>query len=296
MLRLWLLKSLFRLGRRLRPSLDLGRARRTFDLIGGVSHYQKKCSYLEFATEDFKAEWLSPIKIDFSRIILFLHGGAYVNGSPLAYRGLTCRFARTLKALVLAVDYRLAPEHPYPAALADAEAAYNWLLTQTFSNSQIAFIGDSAGGGLVLSLLQDLKKKDLPLPACAVLLSPWTDLSCSLPSMRENASRDPMLDPILALDRARNYAGSLDLRDPAVSPIYGDLSGLPPLLIHVGSDEILLDDSRYLAEKAREAGATVELEIWDKMFHVWHFLAGILPQGRKAIQKIADFIDDHIPE
>jgi len=296
MLRLWLLKSLFRLGRRLRPSLDLGRARRTFDLIGGVSRYKKKCSYLEFATEDFKAEWLSPIKIDFSRIILFLHGGAYVSGSPLAYRGMACRLAQTVKSRVLVVDYRLAPEHPYPAALEDAEAAYKWLLSQTFSNSQMAFIGDSAGGGLVLSLLQALKKKELPLPACAVLLSPWTDLSCSLPSMQENASRDPMLDPILALDRACNYAGSLDLRDPAVSPLYGELSGLPPLLIHVSSDEILLDDSRHLAEKARQAGTSVELEIWDKMFHVWHFLAGILPQGRKAIQRIGEFVNDHIPE
>lgn len=296
MLRLNLLKSFFRLGRKIRPSLDLGRARSTFDLIGGVSRYKKKCSFLEFATEDFKADWLNPINMNFSRIILFLHGGAYVNGSPQAYRDLTCRFARALKALVLAVDYRLAPEHPYPAALEDAEAAYNWLLSQTFSNSQMAFIGDSAGGGLVLSLLQSLKKKDLPLPACAVLLSPWTDLSCSLPSMQENASRDPMLDPLLALDRARSYAGSLDLRDPSVSPLYGDLSGLPPLLIHVGSDEILLDDSRCLAEEARQAGTSVDLEIWNKMFHVWHFLAGILPQGRKAIQRIAEFINDHIPE
>lgn len=296
MLRLKLLKFLFRLGQKIRPSLDLGRARRTFNLIGGVSRYKKKCSFLEFATEDFKADWLNPININFSRIILFLHGGAYVNGSPLAYRGLTCRFARNLKALVLAVDYRLAPEYPYPAALEDAEAAYNWLLSQTFSNSQIAFIGDSAGGGLVLSLLQSLKKRNIPLPACAVLLSPWTDLSCSLPAMKENASKDPMLDPILALERARSYAGSLDLRDPAVSPLYGDLSGLPPLLIHVGSDEILLDDSRHLAEKARQAGTSVELEIWDKMFHVWHFLAGILPQGRKAIQRIAGFIQNNIPD
>lgn len=296
MLRLNLLKSFFRLGRKIRPSLDLGRARSTFDLIGGVSRYKKKCSFLEFATEDFKADWLNPINMNFSRIILFLHGGAYVNGSPLAYRDLTCRFARAAKALVLVVDYRLAPEHPYPAALEDAEAAYNWLLSQTFSNSQMAFIGDSAGGGLVLSLLQDLKKKNLPLPACAVLLSPWTDLSCSLPSMQENASKDPMLDPVLALDRARRYACSLDLRDPAVSPLYGDFSGLPPLLIHVGSDEILLDDSRFLAEKARRAGTFVDLEIWDNMFHVWHFLAGILPQGRKAIQRIAEFINDHIPE
>ena len=296
MLPLNLLKSFFRLGRKIRPSLDLGRARSTFDLIGGVSRYKKKCSFLEFATEDFKADWLNPINMNFSRIILFLHGGAYVNGSPQAYRDLTCRFARALKALVLAVDYRLAPEHPYPAALEDAEAAYNWLLSQTFSNSQMAFIGDSAGGGLVLSLLQSLKKKDLPLPACVILLSPWTDLSCSLPSMQEKASKDPMLDPVLALDRARSYACSLDLRDPAVSPLYGDLSGLPPILIHVGSDEILLDDSRFLAEKARQAGTSVDLEIWDNMFHVWHFLAGILPQGRKAIQRIAEFINDHIPE
>ena len=185
---------------------------------------------------------------------------------------------------------------PKGPVLLVAEAAYSWLISQSIKPSRLAFIGDSAGGGLVLSLLQELKKKKLPLPACAVLLSPWTDLSCSLPSMQENASKDPMLDPILALDRARSYAGSLDLRDPAVSPLYGDLSGLPPLLIHVSSDEILLDDSRYLAERARQAGTLVELEIWDKMFHVWHFLAGILPQGRKAIQRIADFVHNYITD
>lgn len=295
MLRLWLLKSFFRLGRKIRPSMDLGRARRTFDQIGMASFFKRKCIFSESDTKGFKAEWVDTKQKESSKIILFLHGGAYVNGSPHAYRGMTCRIARAVRAKVLVVDYRLAPEHPFPAALEDADAAYNWLLSQSFPASQMALIGDSAGGGLVLSLLQDLKKKNLPLPACAVLLSPWTDLSCSLPSMQANASIDPMLDPILALDRARSYAGSRDLRDPAVSPLYGDLSGLPPLLIHVGSDEILLDDSRYLAEKARQAGTMVELEIWDKMFHVWHFLAGILPQGRTAIQRIADFIHTHIP-
>ena len=276
--------------------MDLGRARRTFDRIGMASLFKRKCRFSEIITESLRAEWVDPKHEEHSRIILFLHGGAYVNGSPHAYQGLACRIAQAVKAKILVVDYRLAPEHPYPAALEDAEAAYNWILSQSFLPSQISFIGDSAGGGLVLSLLQDLKKKDLPLPACAVLLSPWTDLSCSLPSMQENASKDPMLDPILALDRARSYAGSLDLRDPAVSPLYGDLFGLPPLLIHVGSDEILLDDSRYLAEKAQQAGTMVELEIWDKMFHVWHFLAGILPQGRKAIHRIAEFVHQHIPE
>jgi len=296
MLRLWLLKFLFRLGRKIRPSLDLGRARRTFDLIGGASFFKRKCHFSELKAKDFKAERVTTSQKQSSRIILYLHGGAYVNGSSKAYQGIACRIAQTVKARVLVVDYRLAPEHPYPAALEDAEAAYSWLLYQHLKPSQITFIGDSAGGGLVLSLLQDLKKKRLPLPACAVLLSPWTDLSCSLPAMREKASKDPMLDPILALDRARSYAGSLDLRDPAVSPLYGDLSELPPILIHVGSDEILLDDSRYLADRARQAGTSVQLDIWDKMFHVWHFLAGILPQGRKAIQRISDFIHDHIPE
>lgn len=275
--------------------MNLGRARRTFDLIGGASFFKRKCQFSDILTKVFRAEWVESKGKECSRIILFLHGGAYVNGSPHAYRGMVCRFSQAVEAKVLVVDYRLAPEHPYPAALEDAEAAYNWFLSQSLPASQIALIGDSAGGGLVLSLLQDLKKKNLPLPACAVLLSPWIDLSCSLPAMRENAAKDPMLDPILALDRARSYAGILDLRDPAVSPLYGDLSGLPPLLIHVGSDEILLDDSRYLAEKAYKAGTFVQLEIWDKMFHVWHFLAGILPQGRRAIEKIGDFIRHYIP-
>ena len=188
----------------------------------------------------------------------------------------------------LVINYRLAPEHPHPAALEDAITAYRWLLTQGYDPSQIVIAGDSAGGGLALAALLALLDAGEPLPAGAVCISPWTDLALTGASMRSKAKVDHILDPNSLEMYARYYAGIDEVTSPLLSPLYADLKGLPPLLIQVGGDEILLDDATRLAEQAREAGVDVTLEIWDEMFHVFQ-LVSFLPETQKAVKHITDF-------
>jgi monoterpene epsilon-lactone hydrolase len=225
-----------------------------------------------------------------ARHVLYLHGGAYRAGAPSTYRHLTWRIARATRASVLVIDYRLAPEHPFPAALEDSVAAYRWLLADVGEPRRLALIGDSAGGGLVLATLLKLRDNDIPLPGAAVALSPWTDLALTGPSLRLNAEADPMLNADELPLVAAQYLGGADPRDPYASPLYGDPAGLPPTLFHVGSDEILRDDSVRMADKMRAAKCHVELEIWPRMPHVWHLFAPFLPEARRAIARIGDFV------
>jgi epsilon-lactone hydrolase len=225
------------------------------------------------------------------RHVLFLHGGGYVTGSPPLYRNFTWRIAAAARARVLAIDYRLAPEHPFPAALDDAMAAYRWLLAGVASPRRIAVLGDSAGGGLALALLLRLRDGGLELPAAAVALSPWTDLALSGTSFSLNARSDPMLNAAEARLFADCYLAGADPRNPYASPLYGDTVGLPPTLIHVGSDEILYDDAVRMAENLRVAGCHVEIEVWRRMPHVWHLFAPALPEAGRAIVRIGAFTD-----
>jgi acetyl esterase/lipase len=191
---------------------------------------------------------------------------------------------------VLALDYRLAPEHPFPAALDDALAAYRWLLAEGADPRRIAVMGDSAGGGLAFSLLLRLRDQGAPLPAAAVALSAWTDLALTGASLRLNAAADPMLNAEDLPKLAACYLASADPRDPYASPLYGDATGLPPTLIQAGSDEILHDDSTRMADRLRAAGCEVELEIWPRMPHAWHLFAPVLPEARRAIERIGAFV------
>jgi epsilon-lactone hydrolase len=227
--------------------------------------------------------------------MLYLHGGGYVFGSPSQYRDFTWRIATVASAQVLCLSYRLAPEHPFPAALDDAVSAYRWLIAQGAAPGRTALIGDSAGGGLAFAALLRLRDEGVPLPAAAVAISPWTDLAMTGHSLRVNASRDPSLIPERAQSFARHYVGSADPRDPHVSPLYGNLRGLPPSLIHVGSDEILRDDSVRMAEKLRASGCSVELEIWPRMPHSWHLFARVLPEARLAVARIGEFLRRELP-
>ncbi|TFH39666.1 MAG: alpha/beta hydrolase [Chrysiogenales bacterium] len=240
------------------------------------------------------AEWVSWRGRDGGRTILYLHGGAYVICSPRTHRDLVLRIARASRARAFVIDYRLAPEHPHPAALEDALKAYRWLLKKGVDPSRLAVMGDSAGGGLTLALLQAIRDSGLPLPVCAAVLSPWADLTSSGPSMRTRRRKDPLLDPASIAFYARLYAPESGLDMPAVSPLFGDFTGLPPLLIHVGGAEVLLDDSRRVAEKASDSGVTVEFRIWPRMIHVFQALAFILPDARKAIREIGAFMERHI--
>ena len=235
-----------------------------------------------------KAEWvITPASRD-DRQMLYLHGGGYRLGAPATYRHFTWRIANAARARLLALDYRLAPEHPFPAALEDALAAYRWMWAD---GKHTLVMGDSAGGGLALALLLKLRDERLPLPPAAVALSPWTDLALTGASLYANAAADPMLNADELPRFAAEYLAGADPRNPYASPLYGDPTGLPPTLIHVGGDEILRDDAVRMADKMRAAHCQVELQIWPRMPHVWHLLAPVLPEAKFAIANIGAFVE-----
>ena len=222
--------------------------------------------------------------------VLYLHGGGYLVGSPAVYRPLAGTLAARLSAPVYTLDYRLAPEHPYPAALDDAYAAYQALGDAGHAPGQIAIMGDSAGGNLTVALLQRLRAEGLPLPASAVLLSPWGQLGGSSPSRRAHARKEAMLPTDRLEEAARAYAGEVPLEDPRLSVIYSSLEAFPPLMIHVGSEEVLLDDSQALAAAAHSAGVPCDLTVWKKQPHVFPAFFELLPEGRAALEACAVFI------
>jgi acetyl esterase/lipase len=236
------------------------------------------------------AEWMTASKANVG-VVLYLHGGAYALGVTDAHRVMAAQLARTANVRVLMLDYRLAPEHPYPAALEDVLLAYRWLLNQGIDAGQIVIGGDSAGGGLTLAALLALRDAAEPLPAGAVCISPWMDLALTGSSIQNKAKADPILDGDSLKMYARYYAGDNALTTPLISPLYADLRRLPPLLIHVGTEEVLLDDATRFSNRVTEAGGTVMLKIWDEMFHVFHLLP-FLPETKKAIQQMAQFVTD----
>jgi len=234
------------------------------------------------------AEWIEPPSAD-SGVLVYLHGGAFALGSINVSREWVARLTRATNARALIVGYRLAPEHPYPAALDDATAAYLWLLEEGVEASRIVLAGDSAGGGLALSTLVRLRDTGHPLPAGVLCISPWTDLALTGDSIRSKAHIDPILAPSDLHTYAGYYAGEVKRTEPLLSPLYADLKDLPPLLIQVGSDEILLDDAVRCAGKARKAGVDVTLETWDGMFHVFQMFP-FLAETKRALESIAAFV------
>lgn len=238
------------------------------------------------------AERILPRAASGDRHILYLHGGGYVGGSPEVYRPLVGRIAEAAGAELLCPDYRLAPEHPFPAALDDAVAVYEWLLAEGIAPQRLAVAGDSAGGGLAFALLLRLRDMGRPLPAAVAALSPWTDLALTGASLQLHAAADPMLHPQDVAPVANWYLAGADPRHPWASPLYGDPSGLPPALIQVGGDEILHDDAIRMADRLRAAGGIVELEVWPRMPHVWHLFAAVMPEARRAIGRIGRFFDN----
>ncbi len=237
------------------------------------------------------ADWISVDESEPDRVVLYLHGGGYVMGSRSTHRGLAGRIARAARARVLLPDYRLAPEHPFPAAFEDATASWRWLLSEGHAPECMAIAGDSAGGGLTLATLLAAKAAGDPLPACAVGLSPWTDLEGRGPTAEPGAADDPMLTSEGLRSTGRHYAAA-DLRNPFAAPLHGDPAGLPPLLLQVGTREILLSDSTRFAEKARAAGVDVTLEVEEGLIHVWQFFPDV-PEARDAIQRVGAFIGRH---
>ncbi|MFH1340269.1 MAG: alpha/beta hydrolase [Pseudomonadota bacterium] len=240
-------------------------------------------------------EWIAADGAPGDKAILYFHGGGFRLGSVASHRDLIARIADASCCRVLAINYRLAPEHRFPAALDDALAAYDWLRAQGSRPENIAFAGDSAGGNLVLAAMRRLREHGLPLPVAGVLMSPWTDLAAGGASYVSRADADPIHARPMILALAKAYLGDDgDPRHPMASPLYADLAGLPPLLIQVGDRETVLDDSTLFAEKARAAGVDVDLQVWDGMIHVFQMFGNELCQAQQAVDAIAGFLRQHL--
>jgi monoterpene epsilon-lactone hydrolase len=240
------------------------------------------------------AEWTITPGGDPKRVILFLHGGGYMSGSIASHRHLIAQAAREAGTRSLALGYRLAPEHPYPAALEDALTAYRYLLEQGFAPHHIAIAGESAGGGLAVATLVSLREMGLPLPACAWCSSPWVDLEMSGSTMATKDSVDPLIHRPYLEELAAAYLRGADPRGPMVSPIHADLHGLPPMLIQVGSAETLLDDAVKLAGTAGAAEVSTTLRVWPDMIHAWHLFHPQLEAGRLALAEAGAFVRAHL--
>ena len=223
--------------------------------------------------------------------VLYLHGGAFAAMSSRSHRRLVTYLAAASGCRVVSVDYRLAPEHPYPAGLEDAVTAYTAALADQ-PRQRIVLAGDSAGGGLALATALAVRDRGLAMPAALALIAPWVDLTCSGASMTTHADRERVLTKAGLSADARRYAGGEPLDSPRVSPLFADLSGLPPMLIQVGADEVFVDDATRLAERARAAGGSVKLQVWQHLWHVWHLYAGLLPEADAALRDIAAFIGE----
>ena len=283
-----------------RPAVvQLGRLaelRAEYDEIAGRHPPPSDVTHQPVDAGGVSAEWLSGPRSSDNSVILYLHGGCYATGSVDTHRDLMTRLSSEASIRVLGLNYRLAPMHPFPAAVEDAAAAYRWLLGNGFEPARIAIVGDSAGAGLALATTITMREQGLPLAGAIVCLSPWVDLAVTGASMESKASEDPIVSREMLLGWGKLYLGDHDPRTPLASPLYADLDQLPPLLIQVGSAEVLLDDSIRLAERASAAGVNTTLEVWPDMIHVWQSFAPILPEARQAIERIGKFVRTHLDD
>ncbi|WP_110994861.1 alpha/beta hydrolase [Pseudomonas sichuanensis] len=273
-------------------NIDIRTLRKQFGRLDGQAPkaFPADVQRLDVNCNGVAAQWLTPAHSRAERVLLYIHGGAFVAYTPEVYAAMVTGWCRPLKARALMVDYRLAPEHPFPAALDEALKAYCWLLEQGHKAQNIVIAGDSAGGNLVLALLQRLRDDRHPLPSCAVLLSPFLDFTLSGASALGNARHDPIFTLAFAIGIRGFYAPAELHGQPAVSPLFGSFDGLPPLLFQVGSTEMLLDDSVRAAAKASAAGVPVHLEIWQRLPHVFQMIAA-LPQALTAQRHIVSFVN-----
>jgi epsilon-lactone hydrolase len=268
--------------------------RERLDAIGSTSPLADDIRLEPIDANGVAAEWSLAPGSDPSKVLLFFHGGGYCSGSIVSHRGMVTEAGRAARTRTLAVGYRLAPEHPFPAAIEDARSAYRFLLDQGIAASKIVMGGDSAGGGLTLALMTALRDAGQPLPACAWLVSPWVDLQMTGASLAEKANLDPLILKSYLEELASAYLAGADPANPLASPLNADLAGLPPLLVQVGSAETLLDDAVRIARRAGASDVRVNLEIWPHMIHAWHLWAAQLEAGRRAIASAGAFVRAHL--
>ncbi len=265
--------------------------RAALDQLAAIAPLPKDAKLENIDVDGIPAAWVSTPEVAKDKAILYLHGGAYIGGSITSHKDLAQRISRVSKAKLLLLDYRLAPEHPFPAALEDSTRAYSWLVdTEGYLPQNIIIAGDSAGGGLTVATLVKLRDDGMALPAAAVCLSPWTDLALTGDSMKEKVHEDPFVTPDDLKSSASMYLGKTDPKNPYASPLYANLKDLPPLCIQVGTAELLLDDAIRLATRAKEDGVEVQLDIWEDMIHVFQAFAVLAPESQEGIEKIGEFI------
>ncbi len=265
-------------------------SRARLEKLAGLT-WQPRGTTLNFGKlGEVPVEWVANQAAGARGFVLYLHGGGYVTGSPRTHRALTSRLAKAARVCVAVPEYRLAPEHPHPAAVEDALAAYKGLLDQGVPPHKIFIAGDSAGGGLSLALALRLKAAPLPQPAGIVLLSPFVDMTHSGASMLSPQQKEWLLTKSFIHDASKHYAGGQESKTPTISPLFADLRGLPAMFMQVGSEEFLLDDSTRLAQAATEQGVPVTLQIWPRMWHVWQLHGGQMPEADRAIDSMAEFI------
>ena len=269
--------------------------RQGFDLLAAKLPMASDITCEKVDAAGVPAAWVVAPGAERERVLLYLHGGGYVIGSINTHRDLAGRLSRAAVARVLLIDYRLAPEHPYPAAVDDATTAYRWLLRNGATPAHTVIAGDSAGGGLTVAALVALRDAAEPLPAAGVCLSPWVDLEGIGESMTTKAGVDPIVQRPGLLWFAHLYLGGGNPRTPLAAPLYADLHDLPPLCIQVGQAETLLDNATRLADRAKAAGVDVTLEAWEEMIHVWHLFAAMLPEGQQAIERLGEYIRQRTP-
>jgi acetyl esterase/lipase len=255
---------------------------------------QQACETQDVSANGVPVRWIKAPGADEQRVLIYLHGGGFKMGSLTSHHDLMVRLSEAAGCRVLGVDYRLLPEHGFPEPLLDVLVVYDWLVAQGFEPNQLAIAGDSAGGGLAAATLLALRDKGRPLPAAAVLLSAWTDLSASSESYQTRAEADPIHQRPMIVALAAQYLGEDgDPLNPLASPLHGELAGLPPLLLQVGDRETGLDDSTLFAAKAHAAGVAVELQVWPQMIHVFQQFAAELVEAREAIACIGTFLRQH---
>jgi acetyl esterase/lipase len=282
----------FQVKRRLRGVTDLAEVRKV--LGGGVLPLPQNVTFTPDSLGGVSGEWVKATNPKpGAPVLLYLHGGGYFACSPRSHRPITAAYAARGFS-VFAPDYRLAPEHPFPAAIDDAHAVWDALVASGNAPGQMVVSGDSAGGGLTLALLLTLRDAGAPGPAAAVLFSPWTDLAATGPSVQSNAMRDCMFTPEGIREGASLYLAATPANNPLASPYYADLAGLPPLLIHVGEPEILRDDSVRVADKAKAAGVDVQLRRWPGLPHVWQLAQHFVPEARESLDEAASFLHQHL--
>ena len=271
-------------------TVDIARARTRLDILGSLVPVARRVVVEKSTVCGLDAEWLTPEKAIKNKVLLYLHGGAYVLGSCASHRHLVSYLARAGEIEAVVPEYRLAPEHKFPAAVDDAVSVYEYLLSEGYAGRDIVIAGDSAGGGLGVAALLALRDKGIEMPAAAVLMSPWLDLSASGESHRTRNEADPWFNASDIPVVARYYCEEDQVRNPLVSPVYADMSGMPPIHIQVGNDEILLSDATRLVENVRKAGGRADIDVWSEMWHVFQAFLLVMPESREAIDRLGAYI------